>query len=950
MRDNSGHGAEISSPRALMLAALIVICCLVLLSLFRNENIFSIMLDNFLLPVFNGLAAVGLLYAAQRSKIHGQRASFAWTLLFLGQLSFLLGDLTRAVLETGLHQETSASANVFHLMYYPLFAFGILLIAATPITKKKNPTLLLDIGIVMVPAVLVFWAFIIEPAIFANRGEGTLALAIRLAYPLMDLILFFALLQLLFRRLRSGIERPLLLLSIGITAGILTDAASLMQSLRGTFTEGNLLDLGKVLSYSFIGLAGVLQANSFKAGIHDPLLENEHRLEQFAGLTYIPYIYAGAAYILLIWSRYNLPDSFSAFSWGIGAIIGFVILRQVVALDENMHLYEAAQKEIDEHKGAEVLLRQSEESYRDVFEAAPDVIFTISSNGAMFTSINPAFERISGWSVAEWLGKPFLEIIHPDDLSKAVSMYTQTLRGQDTEMEELRIISKSGEYLIAEIKGVPQTLGGEIVGKLGFARDVTERKISERALQNSEMSYRLLAENMTDVIWKLDLDLNYTYISPSFERISGYSTEEIKGLSLERILTPDSLKIVREALAEELENEKKPNKDLFRSRTIEVEEICKDGRTVWIEVNTTFLRDHEGRPTGIQGCSREITERKRTEKALIESEAKYRTIFENTGNATLILEENTTISFANTKSYEFFGFSSSEILGKSWTEFIYEDDIESMKKYHNLRRQDPQAAPRNYEFRLFDKEGKIRYVFMTIAMIPGTKQSVASLMDITQIKLSEKKLRASLEEKEMLLKEVHHRVKNNMQVIYSLLNLQSERIEDPQTQKMFKESQNRVKSMAMIHEKLYRSEDLARINFAEYLRSLTADLFRSYKAGSDGIQLKVDVQDVFLGIDTAIPCGLITNELVSNSLKYAFLAGTKGEIRIELLKGKNREFILNVSDNGIGFPENLDFRNTESLGLQLVNTLTEQLGGTIELIRSSGTTFRIIFSEINQQG
>jgi two-component sensor histidine kinase len=236
---------------------------------------------------------------------------------------------------------------------------------------------------------------------------------------------------------------------------------------------------------------------------------------------------------------------------------------------------------------------------------------------------------------------------------------------------------------------------------------------------------------------------------------------------------------------------------------------------------------------------------------------------------------------------------------------------------------------------------------MTIAMNPGTKQSVASLKEITRINLAEKKLRASLEEKDLLLKEVHHRVKNNMQVIYSLLNLQSEHIEDPQALRMFKDSQNRVKSMAMVHEKLYRSEDLARINFAEYLRSLTIDLLRSYRAGSDRIQLKIDVQDAFLGIDSAIPCGLITNELVSNSLKHAFPADTKGEIHIELFKDDNGELTLTVSDNGIGFPEGVDFRNTESLGLQLVNTLTEQLGGTIELDRSCGTAFKIVFSEIN---
>ena len=211
---------------------------------------------------------------------------------------------------------------------------------------------MLDTGIVMVSAVLVFWAFLIEPLLRANR-EDTLALAIYLAYPVMDLILFFALLQLLFRRLRSEVERPLLLLSVGIAVGIITDVVYFMQSLQETYTEGNFLDMGWVVSYSFIGLAGVLQADSCKPGTSNPSFKNELRIQQFAALTYLPYICAGSAYLMLIWSRYNLPDSFSAYSWGMGVIIGFVILRQVVALDENMHLYQAAQKEIDERKRAE---------------------------------------------------------------------------------------------------------------------------------------------------------------------------------------------------------------------------------------------------------------------------------------------------------------------------------------------------------------------------------------------------------------------------------------------------------------------------------------------------------------------------------------------------------------------------------------------------------------------
>ena len=213
---------------------------------------------------------------------------------------------------------------------------------------------------------------------------------------------------------------------------------------------------------------------------------------------------------------------------------------------------------------------------------------------------------------------------------------------------------------------------------------------------------------------------------------------------------------------------------------------------------------------------------------------------------------------------------------------------------------------------------------------------------------AEEQIKASLLEKEVLLKEIHHRVKNNLQIISSLLNLQSGYIGDEQVSQMFKESQNRVRSMALIHEKLYQSENLARIDFAEYVRDLTNYLFRMYGASSYGIKLEINADDVSLDIDMAIPCGLIVNELVSNSLKYAFpieprQSESKGTIRIGLNSDNNGKLTLIVSDNGIGLPEGLDYRKTGSLGLQLVNTLANQLEGDMELDRNGGTTFKITF-------
>ena len=218
-------------------------------------------------------------------------------------------------------------------------------------------------------------------------------------------------------------------------------------------------------------------------------------------------------------------------------------------------------------------------------------------------------------------------------------------------------------------------------------------------------------------------------------------------------------------------------------------------------------------------------------------------------------------------------------------------------------------------------------------------------LELAERKRAEERIAASLHEKEILLKEIHHRVKNNLQVISSLLKLQSSYTKDNQTLAMFKDSQNRIRSMALIHEKLYQSQDLARINFSEYVQSLAAELLRSYRMGRNAIALNIEIGAIALNIDTAIPCGLLINELVSNALKHAFKNKHKGEICIQLKPDRNSHFILSVSDNGVGFPKHLDFRNTESLGLQLVCTLTEQLEGTVELNSVRGTTFNIIFQE-----
>jgi len=227
-----------------------------------------------------------------------------------------------------------------------------------------------------------------------------------------------------------------------------------------------------------------------------------------------------------------------------------------------------------------------------------------------------------------------------------------------------------------------------------------------------------------------------------------------------------------------------------------------------------------------------------------------------------------------------------------------------------------------------------------------TRGVIEYVRDITPRKQAEEDLRASLHEKEILLKEIHHRVKNNMQVISSLLSLQSRHLTDKAAIEMFRESQQRIRSMALVHEKLYQSKDLSRIDFSKYIENLIMFLFHSYRVNSDQVRIQTEVQDVLLDINSAIPCGLIINELVMNALKHAFPGGRKGEITISLQASGDGTSILSVGDNGVGFPAGLDFHKTDTLGMQLVTMLVDQLDGTISMERKLGTRFEVVFREL----
>ena len=234
--------------------------------------------------------------------------------------------------------------------------------------------------------------------------------------------------------------------------------------------------------------------------------------------------------------------------------------------------------------------------------------------------------------------------------------------------------------------------------------------------------------------------------------------------------------------------------------------------------------------------------------------------------------------------------------------------------------------------------GTYRDVICWTSPIPGTDRYVASILDITSRKQAEDELRRSLQEKEVLLKEVHHRVKNNMQVISSLISLQADKISDPESLERLRESQNRIKSMALVHESLYQSENLASIDPAGYLKNLTSEVISSYSLDT-AITVEFTITVHAMDLDTALPCGLIVNELISNSLKHGFKGRTEGRITITLDEADD-EYILSVRDDGCGLPADFDISSLDSLGIKLINVLTRQMRGTIEIgTGASGGSF-----------
>lgn len=486
---------------------------------------------------------------------------------------------------------------------------------------------------------------------------------------------------------------------------------------------------------------------------------------------------------------------------------------------------------------------------------------------------------------------------------------------------------------------------------VAIARDITQQVEKDRKLQKTAERYRLLADNASDVIWTMDLGFNYIYISPSVQRQRGLTVEEALAQPFDKAVTKESMDRTRNIFAEEMTRDGLEGVDLKRARTLELEYFHKDGHIIIGEVTANLLRDENGKAVGIIGTTRDITERKRAEEAYKESEKRFRTAFRTSPDAITInrMADGVYVD-VNDGFNALSGYDKSEVIGVSSLEInIWADPGDRLRLVEGLK---TKGMVNNMEADFCRKDGIILPGLISARIIDmGDEPYILTWTRvITDLKQAEARIKNSLEEKEVLLKEIHHRVKNNLQVISGLLNLQAQHITDEKSREIYKESQNRVISMALIHEELYQARDLARVDFAAYIRNLAKNLFASYGMKSGNVKLVLETDEMNMVVDTAIPCGLIINELISNALKHAFPNGSEGEIRVRFHETEEGEYELLISDNGVGLPEGLDIWQTSSLGMQLVTVLTSQLGGELNVRSDEGTEFSICFKEYLEAG
>lgn len=583
---------------------------------------------------------------------------------------------------------------------------------------------------------------------------------------------------------------------------------------------------------------------------------------------------------------------------------------------------------------------------KSIFESSSHLVWTVDKDfktTSFNTNFSKQFEQNNGT-------KPELNIqLHtllPKSKQNAYKLYwysnyKKVFAGQSVKLEKHQINS-FGKTIYNEIYLNPvRNANNEIIEIACLAHDITENKLFEQKIIDQSAKLKAIFESGDHLIWTVNKKLELTSFNKNYFNLIKnpavkQKLEENKNVSvLDTVQSKERKKFWVEKYKQVLNG--KPNVFVHKS-IIDTKEIYREIYLYPILLNQEVVE--------VSVIAQNISERIENENKILEQSAKLKAIFESGDQLMWTINKDLKLTSFN-KNYansifDFYGYYPQ--LGKSMRSnktneyhIIWDDKYELAF----------QGKPVEFISERTQKNGSkiIRQILLyPIKDLNNQVIEVSGIgFDITENKINEEKITQSLKEKDVLLKEVHHRVKNNMQVISSILNLQSSYVKDTYALNLLKECQNRIKSMAFIHESLYQTKNFESVNFSEYVTTLSKNLVHTYSINTKKIKLILTLDKLFLSLDASIPCGLIINEIISNSLKYAFPDNRDGIIFVNLKVLKNKVSI-EVGDNGIGIPENVDVKNTQTLGLQLVDTLVEQINGTIKLTKNKGTIFSIEFN------
>lgn len=496
---------------------------------------------------------------------------------------------------------------------------------------------------------------------------------------------------------------------------------------------------------------------------------------------------------------------------------------------------------------------------------------------------------------------------------------------------------KTKEQLIAELSRVKKRVAELEKNLKDITRNHQQASITLMEEKDKNQMYLDIAEV---ILVALDKNGQITLINRKGCRILGYEQGQLIGKNwFETCLPPENRDEVFEVFKQLMEGK------IEALEYFENPVLTRSGEVRLIAWHNANLKSEHGDIAGTLSSGQDITEQKQAEEELQKSEARYRELFENMSSGVAVYEAvNNGTDFVfkdfNKAGERIDNIKREDLMGRKVTEvFPGIKELGLLEVFQQVWRS---GKPQHHPISLYRDRRILGWRENYVYKLP-TGEIVAVYDDVTEQKKAENGLKNSLKEKELLVKEIHHRVKNNMAVISSLLNLQAEKFEDLSVLNAFRDSRHRIRSMALVHEKLYQAKDLSKIEFSQYIKELSQQVSRSNEFQGVRISVKVRAHNIKLGIDTAIPCGLIINELLTNAFKYAFPINRTGRIHIQMKLMENKYYKLIISDNGVGLPGHIDVQNPSSFGLNLVYLLTQQLEGQVEAQREKGTRFIITF-------